>query len=47
MLRQTLADFEQSTPTLEQVEKIEEQRLALDRALRAYLAHISDHRWEP
>ncbi|HUA82632.1 MAG TPA: hypothetical protein VMB85_02155 [Bryobacteraceae bacterium] len=40
-----LADFEQQfPPTLEQVEKIEEQRLALDHALRAFLAHVSEHR---
>ena len=42
-LRKMLADFEQSSPTMEEVEKIEERRLALDRALRAFLAHVSDH----
>ena len=43
-----LADFEQeSSPTVEQVEKLEEQRLALDRALRAFLDHLSDHPAKP
>lgn len=44
-LRRILADFEQqSSPTLEQVEEIEAQRLSLGRALQVFLAHLSTHR---